>query len=108
MPGLEIVRDIRVDVEVDQKYFPRCFKALAWSSPKDKGKYIVVFLNPYSVAYSDYKYHLNWLFQPGEISIEEYVLECWISNSLYSNYKLKSYFDNVANCVHIVEIPMSC
>ena len=55
--GLAVARDIRVDVEVDQKYFPRCFQALAWSSPKDKGKYIVVFRNPYSVAYSDYKYH---------------------------------------------------
>ena len=101
VPGLSAARDICIDVEVDQKYFPRCFKALAWSSPKDKGKYIVVLRNPYSVAYSDYKYHGNWLYQSGEVSSEEYVLEYWISNSSHVNPKLKSYFYHVVNwCAH--------
>ena len=53
------------------------------------------------MAYSDYKYHENWLFQSGEVSSEEYVLEWWISNFSHFHPKLKSYFDNVANwCAH--------
>ena len=29
VPGLSAARDIRIDVEMDQKYFPRCFKTLS-------------------------------------------------------------------------------
>jgi hypothetical protein len=92
VPLLESAADIGQDLEAEQKAFPRCFKVCYWSSPRNFGKYIVILRHPYSVAYSSYLYDKNCdIFKSEELSVEEYVLHCWIPPRF--NFVGKSYLD---------------
>jgi hypothetical protein len=79
VPLLEGAVDLGVDLEAEQKAFPRCFKVHGWYSPRNFGKYIVPLRNPYSVAYSAYKWHESTgFFKAEELSVEEFVEDFWI------------------------------
>ena len=80
VPLLEAAVDLGQDLEVEQKSLPRCFKVHQWFLPKSSGKYIVTLRNPYSVAYSSYKWNESFgFFKAQEISVEEFVEDCWIT-----------------------------
>ena len=96
VPMLEASIVLGQDLEADQRTIPRCFKAHYLSSPKHHGKYIILLRNPYSVAYSEYKWYESSLFDPDELSLEEYVLECWIP-PLFECLEKGSYFHFVAS-----------
>ena len=99
VPLLEGAADLGQDLKAEQKALPRCFKVHHWFSPKEKGKYLVVLRHPYSVAYSDYKFNENWYFEPGELSLEEFIRGCWIPPRF--EFLDKSYLGFVASwCAH--------
>ena len=63
-----------------QKGFPRCFKTHYWYPYCPKGaRYIWCVREPCAVAYSYFRMFQGWFFQPGEVSVEDYVRERWLS-----------------------------
>ena len=80
MPVIELSRDLKLNLDADQKFSPRCFKThqLHQSCPEG-AKYIYCLREPCSVAYSAFKMFQDWLFQPGEVSLEEYVRDIWLA-----------------------------
>jgi hypothetical protein len=79
IPYLEMAHDCGLDPNAEQPHFPRAFKTHAWYRDCPKGaKYIVCVREPCSVAYSFYRFFEGYFFQPGEVGVEEFVLEFWL------------------------------
>ena len=80
VPSVEFAYDFKMDLEVQQKAFPRCFKTHFWYPRCPKGaKYIWCLREPCAVGYSYFKMCQGWLFLPGEISVEDFVKSKWLS-----------------------------
>ena len=78
-PIVEFAHDLQIDLDAEQKAFPRCFKTHMWYPRCPKGaRYIWIQREPYAVAYSFFNMLQGWLFQPGKLSVDEYVQEAWL------------------------------
>ena len=79
VPELEFAHDLDLDLETQQKAFPRCFKTHYWYPRCPKGaRYIWCLREPCATAYSLFNMLQGWLFQPGEVSVEDFIKEKWL------------------------------
>ena len=80
VPVVEFAHDLQQDLEAEQKGFPRCFKTQYWYPYCPKGgRYIWCVREPCAVAYSYFNMLQSWFFQPGEVSVEDFVKEMWLT-----------------------------
>ena len=79
VPVVESAYDYQQDLEVEQKGFPRCFMTHYWYPRCPKGgKYILCVREPCACAYSYFKMFEGWFFQPGEVSVEDFIRDIWL------------------------------
>ena len=79
VPVVEFAHDLHLELEAKQKAFPRCFKTHYWYPRCPKGaRYIWCVREPCATAYSYFNMLQGWLFQPGEVSVEDYMKEKWL------------------------------
>ena len=79
-PMVEFAYDLQVDLEAEQKVFPRCFKTHYWYPRCPKGaKYIWIVREPCAAAYSLYNMLRGWVFQPEEVPLVIYLKAMWLS-----------------------------
>ncbi|XP_065179003.1 sulfotransferase 1E1-like [Sycon ciliatum] len=80
VPFLEGSMETEVSLDRDQRFKPRLFKTHFWEPLTPKGgRYIIVIRHPYDTAVSSFKFMEGWMFEPGEISLETYVAEHFIT-----------------------------
>ena len=78
-PCVEFAHDFKLDLEAQQKAFPRCFKTHYWYPRCPKGaRYIWCLREPCATAYSLFNMFQGLLFQPGEVSVEDFMKEKWL------------------------------
>ena len=102
VPLLDFAHDLKQGLGVEQKGFPRCFKTHYWYSRCPKGaRYIWCVREPCAAAYSYFKLLEGWLFQPGEVTLEDFVGGIWLPVSVESSrledYLYASYFHHLAS-----------
>lgn len=61
------------DLDAEQKYQPRCFKCHAWFGCPEGANYIHVYREPCAAFYSAFNFFQGSRFQPGEITLDEFV-----------------------------------
>ena len=73
-PWIEVANALGVDLDADQGWEPRAFKSHYnyYSVPKGC-RYIVSFREPHDVMVSYYRFYEGWLFEPGTVTIDQYV-----------------------------------
>ena len=96
VPSIEVAHDMGRDLSQKQMAHPRCFKANFSRYPK-KGKYLVLFRNPYSVAYSLFKFLEGWLFQPGTVHLDEFMDAIWLQPAGSSLPLLQMYYERIVS-----------
>ncbi len=73
-PWIEVADALGVDLDADQGWEPRVFKSHYNHHAVPKGcRYIVSFREPHEVMVSYYRFYEGWLFEPGTVSLDEYV-----------------------------------
>lgn len=73
-PWIEVADALGVDLDADQGWKPRTFKSHYSAIAVPKGaRYLVSFREPRSVMVSYYRFYEGWLFEPGTVTIDEYV-----------------------------------
>ncbi|MGF1666387.1 MAG: sulfotransferase domain-containing protein [Acidimicrobiia bacterium] len=73
-PWIEVADALGVDLDADQGWEPRAFKSHYSHNAVPKGcRYIVAFREPRTVHVSYYRFYEGWLFEPGTVSLEEYL-----------------------------------
>ena len=73
-PWIEVADALGVDLKADQGWRPRAFKSHYSYNAVPKGcRYIVSFREPISVMVSYYRFYEGWLFEPGSVTMEEYL-----------------------------------
>ena len=99
VPFLEVAHDLQVDLHAEQKAFPRCYKTHCWYDHCPKGgRYIVCLREPCAVAYSFFNFFNGWYFQPGEVSVEEFIWEVWLGRGIPQNKMQEpSYFHHLVS-----------
>ena len=79
VPEVELAHDVHLDLEAEQKAFPRCFKTHYWYPRCPKGaRYIWCVREPGAAAYSYFNMFQGWLLQPGEVSVEDFIRMIWL------------------------------
>jgi hypothetical protein len=74
VPWIDLAYVVGQDLDAEHKYQPRCFKTHAWYDVCPKGgKYIVVYREPCASFYSAFNFFQGGPFQPGEITLDEFV-----------------------------------
>jgi hypothetical protein len=74
VPWIDLAYDVGQDLDAEHKYQPRCFKTHVWYDVCPKGgKYIVVYREPCASFYSAFNFFQGGPFQPGEITLDEFV-----------------------------------
>ena len=97
VPSIEVAYDTGHDLYQEQMAHPRCFKSNFSRYPKT-GKHLVIFRNPYSVAYSFFKYVEGWMFQPGTVLLEEFMEAIWLQPAGSSlPLSLRMYYDMIVS-----------
>lgn len=80
VPLIDAAYDTQQDLTCDQKASPRCFKSHYCYHRCPKGaKYIWTLREPCAVSYSYYNMLRGWFFQPGELTLEEFVEGIWLT-----------------------------
>lgn len=73
-PWIEVADALGIDLDADQGWEPRIFKShYSWISVPKGCRYIVAFREPYSTMVSYYRFYEGWMFEPGTVTIDEYV-----------------------------------
>lgn len=73
-PWIEVADALGIDLDADQGWTPRAFKSHYSFHAVPKGaRYIVSFREPRAVMRSYYRFYEGWLFEPGTVTIEEYL-----------------------------------
>lgn len=73
-PWIEVANALGVDLDADQGWEPRAFKSHYSYRAVPKGcRYIVSFREPRSTMVSYYRFYEGWLFEPGTVTIDEYL-----------------------------------
>ena len=80
VPWIELAYDVGQDLDAEQKYQPRCFKTHAWFGCPEGAKYIFVYREPCATFYSAFNFFQGGLFQPGEITLDEFVRQRFLSS----------------------------
>ena len=100
VPFIEHAYDLQIDLNAEHNYQPRCYKSHAWYPYCPKGgKYILVYRDPYAACYSYFNYLKDWLFQPGEASLYEFVRDFLVAGSGVPKTKAEfaSYFAHLVS-----------
>ena len=102
VPLLEFAHDLKQDLEAEQSAFPRCFKTHYWYPRCPKGaRYIWCVREPCAVAYSFFKLFEGWIFQPEEVSVEDFVGGLWLPVTVgppnLAEHLHASYFHHLAS-----------
>lgn len=73
-PWIEVADALGVDLDADQGWEPRAFKSHYSYTAVPKGcRYIVSFREPRSTMVSYYRFYEGWLFEPGTVTLAEYL-----------------------------------
>jgi len=73
-PWIEVADALGIDLDADQGWWPRAFKSHYSYIDVPKGaRYIVSFREPRSVMVSYYRFHEGSLFEPGTVTMAEYL-----------------------------------
>lgn len=73
-PWIEVADALGIDLYADQGWRPRAYKSHYSYNAVPKGaRYIVSFREPKAVMVSYYRFYEGWLFEPGTVSMEEYL-----------------------------------
>lgn len=73
VPWLEMSTDLGLDIEAEQRGFPRAFKShLTWHKVPKGGRYIVPIRDPKDVLVSAFHFVEGWFFEKGAFSLEEW------------------------------------
>ena len=98
-PILEFAHDVGVDLEAEQRGFPRCFKTHMWYPSCPKGaRYIWSVREPCATAYSLFMLLQGWLFQPEDVPADMFVKEIWLAQDVPQRVTdVASYFHDVAS-----------
>ena len=95
VPWIELAYDVGQDLDAEHKYQPRCFKTHYWYDVCPKGaKYIIVYREPCATFYSLFNFFEGKHFQPGDITLDEFVKNI----CLFESDKMQSrinYFDHL-------------
>lgn len=76
VPWIETAPGLGIDLEAEQRARPRGFKShLPWTAVPKGCRYIVCLRDPHDAAVSLYKFFEGWFFEPGTITLDEFVLE---------------------------------
>ena len=79
VPELELAHGMKIDLYAEQKAFPRCFKSHhAYERCPQGARYIWCLREPCSAVYSYYRMAQEWFFQPGGLSLEEFIRDVWL------------------------------
>ncbi|XP_028406630.1 amine sulfotransferase-like isoform X1 [Dendronephthya gigantea] len=93
VPSLEGAYDTERDLEAEHNFQPRCYKTHAWYPDCPKGaKYIVIYREPCACFSSGFNYLKGWFFQPGEISLHEFVVDYALPRELINRMGPAPYF----------------
>lgn len=77
-PWIEIAYDVGWNLDDDQVAPPRVYKThYSWYEVPKGARYLCAFRDPASVLVSLYRFLEGWLFEPGSISLEEFVQSHW-------------------------------
>ena len=94
MPWIDLAYDVGHDLDAEQKYQPRCFKTHSWLSCPEGTECILVYREPCAAFYSFFNFFQRKYFQPGEITLDEFVE----SMCLFPSEILRvNYFDHLLN-----------
>ena len=96
VPSIEVAYDMGLDLSQKQMAHPRCFKSNFSRYPKT-GKHLVIFRNPYSVAFSHFKFLEGWLFQLGTVTLDEFMEAIWLQPAGSSLPYLQMYCDRIVS-----------
>ena len=73
-PWIEVADALGLDLDADQPWTPRVFKSHFSYTDVPKGaRYIVSFREPQAVMISYYRFYEGWMFEPGRVTLDEYV-----------------------------------
>ncbi len=73
-PWIEVADALGIDLDEDQGWEPRGFKSHYNHHVVPKGcRYIVSFREPESTHISYYRFYEGWLFEPGTVTLDEYL-----------------------------------
>ena len=73
-PWIEVADALGIDLDAEQGWEPRLYKSHYSYTVVPKGcRYIVSFREPQAVMRSYYKFYEGWLFEPGTVSLDEYL-----------------------------------
>ena len=76
VPWIETSGSLGLDINAEQKAYPRGFKSHLSYDRVPKGcRYINVIRNPIDAAYSSFKFMEGWYIEPGTVSADEFVLQ---------------------------------
>lgn len=74
VPWIDTARMLGLDLEAPQRGEPRGFKShLPYDQIPKGAKYVVSFRDPKDAIVSDYHFMEGWWFEPGSITLEEFV-----------------------------------
>ena len=74
VPWIETAADLGLDLEAEQRALPRAFKShLSYDAVPKGCRYIVSLRDPKDAAVSLYRFFENWFFEPGTITLDEFV-----------------------------------
>ena len=90
MPWIELAYDVGLDLDAEHKYQPKCFKTHAWFGCSEEARYIFVYREPCAILYSTFNFLRGFSFQPGEITLDEFVKHTFLSTS---DKMRENYFD---------------
>ena len=92
MPWIDLAYDVEHDLDAEQKYSPRCFKTHYWHDSAEGAKFILVYREPCTAFYSFFNFLQGRYFEPGEITLDEFVK----SMCLFPSGKTRiNYFDHL-------------
>ena len=100
VPFIEQAYDLEIDLAAEHNYQPRCYKSHTLYSDCPKGaKYIVIYRDPCAACYSYFNFLNGWYFQPGEVSLYEFVRDFLLAGSGVPKTKAEfpSYFPHLVS-----------
>ena len=100
VPFIEQAYDLEIDLTAEHNYQPRCYMSHTLYSDCPKGaKYIVIYRDPCAACYSYFNFLNGWYFQPGEVSLYEFVKDFLLAGSGVPKTKAEfaSYFAHLVS-----------
>ncbi|MFI4949499.1 MAG: sulfotransferase domain-containing protein [Caulobacterales bacterium] len=87
VPWIETSKIVGLDIEAPQRAEPRGFKShLGYDQVPKGARYIVSFRHPHDACVSFYHFMEGWFFEPGAVSLEEFVGMYCMRTGLETDY----------------------